>query len=128
MRTTSRTYIRTHIRTQYKIQDTHIRNNTLQTYISVHTNTTICSTQYAHNMHTHTTQRTTICSTQNTAQNTAQNNTLVCTVIHIYSFDFYHLQQYIEKLYNTAIYKLYTNYIHFARLINKVSKITITLI
>ena len=25
-----------------------------------------------------------------------------------YSFDFYHLQQYIKKLYNTAIYKLYT--------------------
>ena len=44
--------------------------------------------------------------------------------LYTYSFDFYHLQQYIKKLYNTAIYKLYTNYIHFARLIDEVSKIT----
>ena len=45
-------------------------------------------------------------------------------ITSLYSFDFYHLQQYIKKLYNTAIYTLYTHYIHFARLINEVSKIT----
>ena len=39
------------------------------------------------------TQDTTICSAHN---------------YRTYSFDFYHLQQYIEKLYNTAIYEIYT--------------------
>ena len=44
--------------------------------------------------------------------------------LFIYSFDFYDEHIYIKKLYNTAIYKLYTNFIHFGHLINKVSKIT----
>ena len=106
----------------------HLHNNTTQQYpdIPVHKQTQYPHTERTQNAHT---------QTQNTAQRTqnkhnirTQNNTLVRTVIHTYSFDIYCLQQYIEKLYNTAIYKLYTNYIHFARLIDEVSKITITLI
>ena len=50
---TTSTEHHTHIRTQYKIQDTHIRNNTLQTYIYAQTQTK----QYAaHNLHTICTQ------------------------------------------------------------------------
>lgn len=42
--------------------------------------------------------------------------------LHKYSFDFYDEHIYIKKLYNTAIYTLYTNYIHFGHLIDEVSK------
>ena len=56
-------------------------------------------TQFSHNPHT-------ICTHTNTHK-------------HIW---FYCLWQHIKKLYNTAIYKLYTNYIHFGHLIDEVSK------
>ena len=79
-------------------------------------NKTICSTQSAHNMHTIFTQSAHT-QTQNTAQNTEQTqypdteqpqHTCSAHNYRTYSFDFYHLQQYIEKLYNTAIYEYYT--------------------
>ena len=59
---------------------------------------------------------------QHTETDTEQRTEYSTYDLHKYSFDFYHLQQYIKKLYNTAIYKLYTHYIHFARLIDEVSK------
>ena len=119
----------THVRTQYKIQDTHIRNNTpANIYMHRDNNKTICSTQYAHNLHT------TICSTYTSAQNKTQystQNTAQRTLaqpqhrtthsthcIHKYSFDFI-VEDYISK---NSIIQLYTNIIHCAHLIDEVSK------
>ena len=67
----------------------------------------------AHNMHT-------ICSTIKTTQRTTQNNALVHTLF-TYIVLIFMMNTYISK---NTIYKLYTNYIHFARLIDEVSKIT----
>ena len=43
-------------------------------------------------------------NTENNAQPQRTDTTQSCT----HSFDFYHLQQYIKKLYNIAIYEFYT--------------------
>ena len=69
---------------------------------------TIC-TQFAHTQTQNTTQRT---------QNTAQNNTLVRTVIHIYSFDFI----VYDNISKNSIIQQYTKFIHFGHLIDEVSK------
>ena len=103
----------THTYAHTYAQDTHIRNHTPA-------NTYIC-----------TENKNTICSTENTTQNTAQNtnteqytqnkhnlNTLVRTVIHIYSFDFIAY----DNISKNSIIQLYTKLIHFARLIDEVSK------
>ena len=71
------------------------------------------------------TEQNTEYNTENTEHSTEQHTTSTQNSAHnyrTYSFDFYHLQQHIKKLYNTAIYKLYTNYIHFGHLIDEVSK------
>ena len=63
-------------------------------------------------------------TTQDT-NNTAQPQHRCSTYdLHKYSFDFI-VEDYISK---NSIIQLYAKLIHFARLINKVSKITITLI
>ena len=89
-----------------------------------HRTHTIC-TQFAHTQNTDTRY---IYAAQNKTQNTAQTPQQRTTHLQhsyaLYSFDFYDEHIYIKKLYNTAIYKLYTNFIHFGHLINKVSKIT----
>ena len=81
-------------------------------------------TQSAHNLHTIFTQsahtQTENNNMQHIQENTEQHieqhtenrtqDTTICSAhnYRTYSFDFYHLQQHIKKLYNTAIYKFYT--------------------
>ena len=113
--TTSTGYLtHTHkIRTQYA-HNTH----TIRTQSCTHMHT-----QYTHTIHTHNTQiqdthihlNNTEYRYNNHAAHTEQNNTGATennaqpqrTFIHTHSFDFYHLQQYIKKLYNIAIYVFY---------------------
>ena len=73
-------------------------------------NKTICSTQYAHNTHTERTHtnteqhtentETNIPSTENTCTTSTQNS---AHNYRTYSFDFYHLQQYINKSYTKVV-------------------------
>ena len=112
---TTRTYIRTH---------THIHTHThtpAHIYMHRHKQNNMqhtIRTQYAHTQ------------TQNTAQNTAQNRTqhlhnlntgalhTICTYIVLIFITYNNISK-------NSITQLYTKLIHFARLINKVSKITI---
>ena len=77
---TSRTYIRTHIRTY--------------TYAITHT--------YMQHTEDNREQDNTTQDTNNIAQPQRKEHSTYD--LHIYSFDFYCLRQYIKKLYNTAIY------------------------
>lgn len=65
---------------------------------------TICSTQYAHNMHTEQdTEQHTIQNTQNSTQ--PQRTEHSTYDLHTYSFDLYHEQIYIK---NSNTIELYT--------------------
>ena len=88
----------------------------------------IILTQNAHTQHTeHKIQQYAAHSTEHRTEHREQYKQSYTISTHsysTYSFDFYDEHIYIKKLYNTAIYKLYTNYIHFGHLIDEVSKIT----
>ena len=92
---TIRTHMHMHIHTIHththntQIQDTHIHLNNTEYRIQQS-----CST---HRTEQHR------CNTENNTTST-HRTTQSCT----HSFDFYHLQQYIKKLYNIAIYVFYT--------------------
>ena len=104
--THAHTYIH---RTQ--IQDTQMHNNTLANiYINTeyrtpqhNTHIPLCSTQKI----TQRTENSTQNRTQNTQNKTTQPQRTDTTQSCTHSFDFYHLQQYIKKLYNIAIYVFY---------------------
>ena len=104
------THIHTHIHT-------HIQSYT--STINPQAQHTI-RTQNAHNFHTIRTHSTENNNMQHIQENREQHTEHSTISVHnlstqnsahnyrTYSFDFYHLQQYIKKLYNTAIYEYYT--------------------
>ena len=84
--------------------------------ISAHNPHTICTeteTNKQNNMqhrehNTEHTENSTAHSTEQRTEHNAQPQQNSAHNYRTYSFDFYHLQQYIKKLYNTAIYEYYT--------------------
>ena len=119
--TTSTTNPHTHTHIHTYTRYTHNQSYTWTHIYAQRTQETTIYTRYAHNMHTHReqTENNTEHSgysghrpdTEQNKTHREQRTTSTENSAHnyrTYSFDFYHLQQYIKKLYNTAIYKLYT--------------------
>ena len=115
--THTHTHIHTHIHTYICIPCTTIMHlHRIQ-------NTHICSTQYAHNPHTHRNRnKQTKIYAAHTIEHLHNLNTgalhTICTYIVLIFITYNNISK-------NSITQLYTKLIHFARLINKVSKITI---
>ena len=87
-----------------------------QKYNNMQHNYAAHNTRYNTTPHTHRTQfahnpaQYRYNNTHKPQHRTAQNTEYTSSTydLHKYSFDFYHLQQYIKKRYNIAIYRFYT--------------------
>lgn len=113
----------THIRTYTHTEIKRYAIIHLQTYICTENNNTTIFITSTPGTAQNRTPDTTKQYAAHTRQHREHTYTSTQNNLHTYSFDFYDEHIYIKKLYNTAIYKLYTILIHFARLINEVSKI-----